>query len=169
MKVRKAALQDAKGIARVHIDSWLATYRNIIPGEYIDRLTYEKRERLWEHNIEHGDVFVAAEDNGEIIGFADGGKERTGQFKAFDGELYAIYIRPGHEKKGAGKALLKAVANHLLKQGFTSVLVWVLKDNPSKNFYEKLGGRLIGSKDIEISGKRLTELAYGWREIDTIQ
>jgi hypothetical protein len=34
MKIRKAVLTDAKGIAKVHVDSWKTTYDNIVPDQY---------------------------------------------------------------------------------------------------------------------------------------
>lgn len=40
MKIRKAVLTDAKGIAKVHVDSWRTTYKNIIPDEFLKKFTY---------------------------------------------------------------------------------------------------------------------------------
>ncbi|GHH98705.1 hypothetical protein AM1BK_22480 [Neobacillus kokaensis] len=31
-------------------------------------------------------------NEGEIVGFSSGGKERSGKYNGFDGELYAIYF-----------------------------------------------------------------------------
>ncbi len=78
MVVRKAILSDAKGIARVHVDSWRSTYKNIIPNEFLDNLSYDQRTSLWERNISLSDnyVFVAVTDNGEIVGFGDCGKKK---------------------------------------------------------------------------------------------
>ena len=51
MKIRKAKLVDAKGIAHVHMDSWLATYRGIVPDTYLDQISYGAREELWNDNL----------------------------------------------------------------------------------------------------------------------
>ncbi|MEA1854613.1 MULTISPECIES: hypothetical protein [Cytobacillus] len=45
--IRKAVIEDAMGIAKVHVDSWRSTYATIFPQEYLNRLSYEKRETLW--------------------------------------------------------------------------------------------------------------------------
>ncbi|EIJ79685.1 hypothetical protein [Bacillus methanolicus] len=66
MKIRKAVLSDAKGIAKVHVDSWKTTYENIIPDEYLNQLTYEIREQLWNNIIPNGNVFVAENQEGKI-------------------------------------------------------------------------------------------------------
>jgi hypothetical protein len=43
-----------------------------------------------------------------------------------------------------------------------SMLVWVLRDNPSRGFYEALGGEYVREQAITIGGANLIELAYGW-------
>jgi hypothetical protein len=48
------------------------------------------------------------------------------------------------------------------------MLVWVLVKNPSKLFYEKLGGTEISERQIEIAGTLLDEVAYGWHDIKVI-
>lgn len=48
------------------------------------------------------------------------------------------------------------------------MLVLVLKDNISRQFYESLGGRKIDTVEVEIGGKKFTELVYGWEDIKNI-
>ncbi|WP_281863413.1 GNAT family N-acetyltransferase [Planomicrobium okeanokoites] len=169
MKIRKATLADAKGIARVHVDSWRTTYRNIVPNTYLNQLSYEAREQLWKENLKTNNNFVAENDGGEIIGFADGGKERTGKYAKLKGELYSIYILPHHQGKGIGRSLMKRVVEHLEESGHNSMLVWVLEENPSRGFYEKMGGKKVDRKTLTISGKVLNEIAYGWEDIDLLK
>lgn len=168
MKIRKAVLADVNGIAKVHVDGWKTTYRGIVPDEYMNKLTYEKRAQLWDRVIPTGNVFVAEDETGQIMGFADGGKERTGDYPEYTGELYAIYIFKGEQGKGIGKRLLMAVTEELVKQGIHSMLVWVLKDNPSCRFYEKLGGKLVDSTAVDFSGTLLDEIAYGWNDLSLL-
>ncbi|RAZ81331.1 GNAT family N-acetyltransferase [Planococcus halotolerans] len=169
MKIRKATLADAKGIAHVHVDSWIATYRNIVTDTYLDQLSYEAREQLWKENLKANNNFLAENDNGEIIGFADGGKERTGKYAALQGELYSIYILPEYQGKGIDRSLMKRVIEHLKESGRYSLLVWVLEENPSRAFYEKMDGKEVDRKTLSISGKKLTEIAYGWEDINLMK
>jgi hypothetical protein len=46
--------------------------------------------------------------------------------------------------------------------------VWVLARNPSRKFYESLGGQLIGEQEIERGGESFTEVAYGWRDLSLL-
>ena len=48
------------------------------------------------------------------------------------------------------------------------MLAWVLARNPSRRFYEAVGGELLGSQEIEISGVILEEVAYGWPDVGTV-
>lgn len=169
MKIRKAVLPDVEAIAKVHVDSWKTTYANIVPNEYINNLTYEKRADLWEQIIPNGQVFVAEDEEGQIVAFANGGQERTGDYKEYAGEIYAIYILQGFQKQGLGEQLIKAVVADLLKQNIYSMLVWVLKDNNSRNFYEKMGGKVVDSETVDFDGKNLIELAYGWEDISLLK
>lgn len=165
MIIRKAGVEGARGIAEVHVDSWLSTYRSIVQDAYLNSLTYDSREESWRRGLVNDSVFVAEDGNGRITGFATGGKERSGDYPAVAGELYAIYLRKDCQTKGAGRALTAAVAADFLANGLDSMLVWVLKDNPSRGFYEKLGGILLDEKTITIAGEPLPEVAYVWEDM----
>lgn len=164
MKIRKATLADARGIARVHVDSWIATYKGIVPDAYLNQLSYNTREQLWNENLKDNNNYVAENEDGQIIGFADGGKERTGKYATFEGELYSIYILPHCQEQGIGGSLLGKVVDDIREKGMNSLLVWVLADNRSCGFYEKLGGQEVDRKTVTISGKELSEIAYGWED-----
>ena len=60
------------------------------------------------------------------------------------------------------------MVEELQRREFNSMLVWVLKDNPCRAFYERLGGAPAGEKEIEIGGKKLVEVAYGWSDLDAL-
>jgi hypothetical protein len=46
-----------------------------------------------------------------------------------------------------------------------SLVVWVLKENPYRGFYQGLGGVLAGEKQEELGGAMLAEVAYEWSDI----
>ena len=168
INIRNAVLSDAKGIAKVHVDCWKTTYKNIISDQYLNKLTYASREQLWENNIPNGGVYVAENKEGEIVGFSSGGIERTGNYNGFEGELYAIYILKDYQGNGIGKALVKPIIKEITELGLNSMLVLVLEDNISRLFYESLGGKKIATVEVEISEKKLLELVYGWEDIRNI-
>lgn len=168
IKIRKANLSDTKGIAKVHVESWKTTYANIVPDEYLNKLTYESREQIWINSIPNGGVYVAENNEGEIVGFSSGGKERSGDYDGFDGELYAIYILKEYQGQGIGRALVQPIMDELIGMGLNSMLVLVLRDNASCLFYEALGGKKIDEIEVQIAGKKLTEVVYGWENVKDV-
>ncbi|WP_077324690.1 GNAT family N-acetyltransferase [Virgibacillus siamensis] len=165
MNIRMATPDDAAQIARVHVDSWRSTYKGIVPDSFLDRMSYEKRTERWKQNSVEQNVFVAENNNTEIVGFANGGKERQGKFAGYDGELYAIYLFKEYQGKGIGKRLTQAVVDSLLKEGYQAMVIWVLEKNPAVHFYEAIGGQPLGEDELEIDGAKLKEIAYGWQDL----
>lgn len=167
MRIREAVLEDADGIARVHVDSWRTTYKGIVSDSYLQQLSYEQRAENWRRGIGKSALYVAEDETGKIVGFGTGDKERTGKYNA-DGELYAIYLLEEVQGQGIGKKLTQVIAQSLKEQGLDSMLVWVLERNPSKAFYESLGGQPIDETMIDIGGDQFKEIAYYWDNIETI-
>jgi len=164
--IREVTPADAPAIARVHVDTWRTTYRSIVPDAYLRALSYKDREALWSRVLAAADsqvVFVAADEQGTIIGFANGGPEQS-QDPIYAGEIYAIYVLDAYHGQGVGRWLMGAVAGRLAGQGMTSLLVWVAADNPARHFYETLGGTRIRAKQQAIGGANIEEIAYGWAD-----
>ncbi|MGB7999507.1 MAG: GNAT family N-acetyltransferase [Anaerobacillus sp.] len=168
MKIRKATLEDAKKIARVHVNSWKTTYQSLVPVDYLDSLDIQVREARWRKGIGAGNtVFVAVNNENEIVGFANGGKNRS-KNDHYDGELYAIYLLDEAQRKGAGKQLICHVVEQLKKDGFHSMLVWVLNGNPASQFYERFDPVHVAEEPTIIGGKTLQETAFGWDNLDKL-
>lgn len=171
MKIRKAMKDDASGIAEVHVRSWQETYQGIVSQDYLDSLKIEDRKPLWEKSLSEtadtSPVFVAVNEEGEIVGFASFGKERSGDFKA-EGELYAIYILKEYQGRKLGLRLLQAGLGELLKKKYDSMLVWVLADNGSRAFYESLQPQKAGEEVVGIADKEYIEVAYIWKDLNLL-
>jgi ribosomal protein S18 acetylase RimI-like enzyme len=165
--IREANLADAPAIAKVHVDTWRTTYSNLMPAKFLADLSYEERETKWVKifsNIAQDNFTYIAEDGiGQVIGFANGGKERTGD-RIYQGEMYAIYILEKYQRQGLGYRLVSTIATRLMQSDISSMLVWVLADNPAAHFYQSLGGQQVYQKQIEIATVQLVEVAYGWMD-----
>lgn len=165
--IRAATEADIPAIARVHVASWRETYRGIVPQAFLDGIRLDEWEaRRRKNQAQPGNHTLVAETDG-IVGFTIGGKNRDAAFP-FDAELYAIYVLRAHQGRGLGRALQEALVARLAADGHRSMILWVLRDNPSRAFYERLGGTQAGEKEIEIGGAKLVEVAYGWPAIRSL-
>ena len=169
MIVREAKIADVAEIARVNIDTWRTAYRKIIPEAYLEKLSYEKRESSWLEIISTAEnnthfVYVAENKSGKVVGFAAGGRERSGKYM-YQGELFAIYILEEYQRQGIGRQLVRSVVVNLTELGLNSMLVWVLGGNSACKFYEALGGEKVDEQQTSRAGVALKEIAYGWTDI----
>lgn len=162
--IRLAEVRDAAAIAHVHVQSWLTTYRGLVPEEYLTSLNEAERIPIWKEWLTRDISVFVAEIEGNIVGFAGGGPIRE-PLAAYDAELYTIYLLQQVQGRGIGKNLLRTVAEALVRADHTSMLVWVLEQNPAVRFYERTGAGRLTSKQIEIGGISLTELALGWPDL----
>ena len=162
MTIRPATPEDCAAIAHVQIASQRTTYRGIVNDDYLDALSYERRTAQWLKNLEQNQITLVAENEHHVvIGFADGGPERTGRTD-YRGELYAINLLEECRRRGLGRQLVERIFESLVKAGMDRILIWALAENPCRPFYEALGGKLVGEREIEIGEQKLREVAYGW-------
>lgn len=170
--IREASYRDIPAIARVHVDTWRSTYSGIVPDEILAELSYEQREKSWQEVFDHaphlsGFTYLAVEQSGQVVGFVDGGQERTND-QNYLGELNAIYILKSHQQKGLGRKLVQVAVQRLSQMNIHCMLAWVLEENPACKFYEALGGQRIQSKKIDMRGYQLLEIAYGWSDTSAL-
>ncbi|MBK3494163.1 GNAT family N-acetyltransferase [Viridibacillus sp. YIM B01967] len=165
--IRTATIQDAAGIAKVHVDSWKSTYKGIMKQTVLDNLTYSSREASWRQNIEcKGNiVFVAVNAEEQIIGFTSGCKTKEDEYPTYDADVTAIYLFEHEQGKGIGKAMLKRLLAEFKTMNYDSSIVKVLADNTSCRFYEAMGAEKIDSNPMLVAGDELELLTYGWEKI----
>ena len=166
--VRPAESTDSEGIARVHTRSWQSAYRGLLPDEWLGALRWEDRKVRWDSILSadssgsRGNVFVAANAQNEIIGFASSGPSRDEDLDQDRvHELYAIYLTPEYWGKRIGTSLFRTVMQAVPKTAVRLEL-WVLEDNNrGRKFYESHGFTLDGATKLaEIDGYQLEEVRY---------
>jgi GNAT superfamily N-acetyltransferase len=152
--VRAADVGDAPAIANVHLIGWRTTYNGIVPDSYLERLDTLHSASWWRGYLADPAIctVVGDDDTDGVVGFAS----------AEGGELYALYVLPGHQLKGLGRRLLGEIAHRLGERGARELCVWALERNPCIEFYRRVGGREIGRKSIVLDGVELEELAFAF-------
>lgn len=169
MKIKKASEEDIKAVARVYIDSWKTTYRDLVPDDYLDTLSYEDAEQKWIdflNNENEPFIFIAMNDLGEIIGFASGKSIDGGHFH---GELYSLYLLQECRGLGIGRQLVSAIGKDFKEKDIASMLVWVMEKNKSGvGFYKRLGGKESLHRKSEFGGVVVNDVAYGWKDVSVL-
>ncbi|MGE0254044.1 MAG: N-acetyltransferase family protein [Alphaproteobacteria bacterium] len=170
--IRRATPDDAAAIAAIHVEAWRAAYAGMLPDRYLLGLAEGRQTRQWRHHVvARGEATLVAEDirplrgGPGIVGFASCGPLRRAGVPAdapWQGEVYTLYVAPDHQGHGHGGALLEACRARLARDGRAGVLVWVLAANPSRFFYERMGGRRVAERTEPFAGARLPEIAYAW-------
>lgn len=175
MKIRKATVEDARGIATVQVKTWRTTYQGIVPDEYLDAMSVDGQAERFEIGLrnseKNGTFYVVAEDEKkQVVGFIGGGESRHKEkYPNYDGELYAIYLLKERQEKGVGSQLVYTLVEGLKGQGYKQMLVYVLAENPAKSFYKALGAECLATEQLVISDKTLDEDVYAWKDISGIK
>jgi hypothetical protein len=84
--IRPARPGDAEAIAHVHVETWQAAYRGLVPDEHLDSLDVDARAERWLRLLSEDEpgpsvgvvdrpVLVAVID-AVVVGFATGGPEQ---------------------------------------------------------------------------------------------
>lgn len=159
--VRAATLDDAAGMARVHLDSWRETYRGMLPDALLADDVYESRVRLWSGILAMDPipgVHVVAEVGDRIVGFASAGAAagpdaEHGHPVARPWHLYSIYLLASAHGSGLGQAMLDAAVGERPAQ------LWVLRGNQRAiRFYERNGFVADGATDVDPRSPSVVEL-----------
>lgn len=181
VEIREATVGDAQAIATIHVDSWQAAYRGILPDAYLANLTVVQRSEAWRKSIiagrprvliAHADIPSATQsathsatpsDAAEtILGWVAFGDSRDGDKDHRWGEVETLYIAPWCWRKGIGRILIDAARHALRSAGYMDVALWVLLDNRRARAFYKRSGFVCdnSSRGVQLGGKWLTELRY---------
>ena len=174
--IRPAGIADAENIAVVHVDSWVETYKGLLPDTVISRRNVSERAKAWATLLsdtsgpDKGCVYLA-EIHDQICGFVCAVPQRDEALQAqgFSAEVAAIYVLQSTQRTGLGRALMRKAAGHLASQGHKAASLWVLDTNaPARSFYEALGGIPVGTREEVRPEVTLREVAYGWADLQRL-
>ena len=163
IKIRNITEKDIPQVVEIQIRGWQIAYEGIIDNEFLSAMNKEKNieQRKNDYMLGH---FIIAEVNNEIVGFCRYDEEVVSPGgDGFDSELMALYVKPELKKQGIGKTMFNYVRNDLRSKRKNKMIVWCLKENyPSRKFYEKMSGEIVGEHEIEIGGKAYKEVGFGY-------
>ena len=151
--VRRAVAADAATIADIHCRSRRATYRGLLPDDYLDRRLPAEIGPFWEarlHELDAGaGAALIAERDGSAIAFVCLEVPDAGGSVLVDN----LHARPERKGEGAGSALLDAAEAWARARGAGRMHLLVVEGNEAAmGFYESRGW---------VRGARLHDTGHG--------
>ncbi|MFP3269378.1 MAG: GNAT family N-acetyltransferase [Paraburkholderia sp.] len=165
LSLRPATPADAALIAAIHSTSWQATYRGLLPDDFLDGEVTRERAAYWQARLnapgaERRSVAIA-ERGGEPIGFVCVERQPESAWGVLLDNLHAL---PGHQGIGVGKLLMQAAIDWTAAQGENQLYLYVLEGNtPAIGFYERQGWQFAGAEPDHMGGVDITALRYVYR------
>ena len=165
-RIRRAREADTQRIAEIYVETWRTTYAGTLPDRVLIGMSSERQTIYWARAIRQGRelIYVAEDDEAGVVAVGSAGPNRA-RGNRFTGEVYTLYVHPDYQNQGIGQQLLGRLFQELAQHGMNSAVIWVLAPNPSRFFYEAMGGKRVGDRDEELWGTTLKEIAYGWTDI----
>jgi GNAT superfamily N-acetyltransferase len=180
ISLRKARVADAIAIGAVHVAAWRSTYPGILPDTFLAKMSVSRQAAFYDAAIRGGTGVTVATASGadvpagsgpRIIGFTTAGRARHAEIagkRLAEGEVETLYVLDDWRERGVGRRLMRASAGHLIEIGCKSAFLWVLRDNPSRWFYQRLGGRSAAEQIIQIAGQSVAQTAFVWDPIEQL-
>lgn len=143
---KRADVSEIKEIQQLAHQTWPLAYEALLGKEqvsYMLDLIYNEEALKQQFAEGHYFYFIYADD--ELCGFASFGRYDDDVWK-----LFKIYILPGRQGSGTGKALLDFVIRKVISEGASELILNVNRHNKARHFYEKNGFRIVEEVDINI-------------------
>lgn len=168
-KYRWANIGDLSDVVKLYVLTSQESYGGLVPQKYLDNLSETKsikgfRKELFDKLFDNSyQIFVAENVEGKIVGYADIGimPNVTG----YNSKLFSIYVLPEFQRRGIGKELFRLAVDELRIKGINSMFLEALEISPFKNFYEKLGGEILGWSELKLTEDYFKTLVYGWKDL----
>ena len=141
--IRAFEESDVAALRRLICDTIDVSYAPVYPPKALDFFKAFHAEEKVRERAQRGTVLVT-EANGALIA--------TGSL--LEGEIFAVFVHPGRQGEGLGKALMERLEGDARTAGVTESVLSV--SLPSKRFYEGLGYEIIEERSRDLGdGQRL--------------
>ena len=164
-RLRDVTLSDAEALAHVLVTAEQHTFRGLVPDQCLE-FTEAQSAANWQKFLSLAELssldfmIVAETPNREVIGYVWGGANTDDS-----GEVRQLSVLPAYHKRGIGRQLVCHVAERLAAAGITRMKVEVLRVNPNRAFYERLGSVFVSERPYNWDGVSLSACVYEW--VDT--
>lgn len=161
--LRRAREDDAQRIARLHLQSWRATYGRELSAAFLQGLDVAERAAEWHRRFADGVAVIVAEGADGLAGFVACGPAGGVGGSAEEWEIYNLHVAPLRKGAGLGSRLFDAAATLGRGEGARDLVLWVVETNArARVFYERKGMRPEGVPEAHhiAPGETLVEVLY---------
>lgn len=139
--IRKVKQGDADTLAYIQTQSWMATFKEILDADILEKCTNIDKARLMYQRFldeNKGNGYLLTVDNKpHCIAYWDKARDPKLTGKA---ELICIHSLPNNWHKGFGSKMMDLVLSDIESSGYSEVVLWVFRDNlRARAFYEAKG------------------------------
>jgi ribosomal protein S18 acetylase RimI-like enzyme len=144
--IRPAIFTDIPLIQDIAVRTWPVAYGKILGDQQLQYMLHKfySTQALDEQMRDKHYFFIALKEYSPI-GFASFSKIENNIYK-----LQKLYVLPGTQKSGIGKALLQTVETVAKSMGGKKLQLNVNRKNVAKSFYERNEFSVIKQEDIDI-------------------
>lgn len=157
--ISKATISNIEELASIHVNAWQQAYKKMIPKEYLESLSVNKRKENFHNDFTNKPdlEFYFIQCNGENAGILI--MRNNINHKCI--EILAFYLLKSYWHRGIGTSVMNLIKEKLKNLQFKKITLWVLDENKQAiKFYEK--NNFIKSnnyKSINL-GNELLEIEY---------
>ncbi len=138
--IRLAVPADAPDMAEIHMRSWEAAYKDIIPMEYIIEKNATRLQLYKRVITEENTKSFVAQCDGKTVGIMCVAPPNDKDVGDDFYELHYIYLHPDYFRQGIGTRVMEFAFDKARGVGKTAMTVWVFADNANAiRFYERCG------------------------------
>lgn len=169
VRIVDATAADAPALAALHLASWRATYRGMMPDAFLDGEAATQRLAAWREHL------AGPPRAGTRVRLAFAGDALTGFVctsldidPRWGPRVDHLHVAPDWQGRGLGRRLLAEAMTWALDARGTderrpALHLWVLEQNtPARRFYERAGGRPADTRMSTVAEFAVPEVRYTW-------
>ena len=164
--LRDATHEDASAVTALHVASWRASYRGVLPDAYLDGEAEAERGAHWKKtlaSLKADDLVLLAETSEGLRGFISVYRNAE---PGYDAYLDNLHVRPGHRGGGLGRQLLAAALERMIEGGAKTLCLWAFDQNQGAiRFYQRLGGRPVEYGFDPFAGSNAPHTKIAWNDL----
>lgn len=166
---REASEDDVGEVSQVYVETVRRSFATVYPWEYLNSLSVERREKIARERFASPNygLVVAESATGRLVGFADfGAPVLNGASR--DRQIYSIYMLPEFQRLGIGRRLFLECVSRILGDGAATLCLDTVEASPYRQFYDGLGGSIVGTGSHRFGDTEMPTVIYGWDDLSQL-